>query len=173
LCRQRRMIEINCTARRVLAMMDGKRNLMEIIKAISGDYEISEDITRKDIQKLVSDLSIQGAIMPVIRLVKKRRKPMAETSSLLANPGVSLREEEDGAILFNADTNALLIINPIGMIIWQFIKIHPRSKADIVRHLQFMCDNVPPDQVQDDVDTFVADLQGKGFIGEVVDEKKA
>jgi hypothetical protein len=98
---------------------------------------------------------------------------MAETSSLLANPDVSLREEEDGAILFNADTNALLIINPIGLIIWRFIKSHPRTKADIVRHLQDVCDHVPADQVQGDVDAFVADLQGKGFIGEVLDEKKA
>ena len=77
---------------------------------------------------------------------------MDKSSSLLANPDVSLREEEDGAILFNADTNALLVINPIGLVIWQFIKVHPRTRSDIASHLKETCDGVPPDQVEADVD---------------------
>jgi len=98
---------------------------------------------------------------------------MGKSSSLLANPDVSLREEEDGAILFNADTNALLVINPIGLVIWKFIKVHPRTLADIVSHLVEACEDAPLDQVEVDVEKFVADLQSKGFVGEVVDEKKS
>jgi hypothetical protein len=85
-----------------------------------------------------------------------------------------LREEDgDGAILFNADTDALLVINPIGLIIWKFLKAHPRTKSNIVDHLKEVCDDVPLDEVVADVDKFIDELYGKEFVGEVVDEKKS
>jgi hypothetical protein len=174
LCRQKKIIEINHSARRIIGLMDGKRDLRQVIKKIARYNKIQEEEAREDIQKLVMDLGEQGAIRPLVKVTLKRRKKMDKSSSLLANPDVSLREEEsEGAILFNADTDALLIINPIGLIIWKFLKIHPRSSADIVSHLQETCDDVPPDQVEADVEKFIADLQGKGFIGEVLDEKKS
>jgi hypothetical protein len=173
LCQQKKIIEINPSARRVLGLMDGKRDLRQVIKKIARYHKIQEKEAREDIQKLVMDLSEQGAIKPLVKVTLKRRNKMDKSSSLLANPDVSLREEEDGAILFNADTNALLVINPIGLVIWRFINIHPRTRADIVSHLKEACDDVPLDQVEADVEKFIADLQGKGFIGEVLDEKKS
>jgi hypothetical protein len=173
LCLQKKMIEINHSARRILGLMDGKRNLLQIIKKIARDHGIQEKVVRRDIQKLVTDLSEQGAIKTVLRITLKRRRKMDKSASLLANPSVSLREEEGGAILFNADTNALLIINPIGLVIWKFITVHPRTRRDIIVHLKEVCEEVPTDQVENDVEKFVGEVQGKGFIGEVVDEKKA
>ncbi len=67
---------------------------------------------------------------------------MDKSSSLLANSEVSLREEEDGAILFNAETNGLQVINPIGLVIWKFIKVHPRTRVDIAGHLRVVCEGV-------------------------------
>jgi hypothetical protein len=170
LCSQQRIIEINQSARRILALMNGKRDLRQVIEKIARDHKIQEKVVRKDIQKLVANLGVQGAIKPAVKVTLKWRKRMNKLSSLLANPDVSLREEEDGAILFNADTNALLVINPIGLVIWQFIKVHPRTRADIASHLNEICDGVPQNQVEADIEKFIADLQGKGFIGEVVDE---
>jgi hypothetical protein len=170
LCSQQRIIEINHSARRILALMNGKRDLRQVIEKIARDHKIQEKVVRKDIQKLVANLGVQGAIKPAVKVTLKWRKRMNKLSSLLANPDVSLREEEDGAILFNADTNALLVINPIGLVIWQFIKVHPRTRADIASHLNEICDGVPQNQVEADIEKFIADLQGKGFIGEVVDE---
>lgn len=173
LCLQQKIIEINHSARRILALMNGKRNLRQVMEKIARDHGMQEKIVRKDIQKLVANLGAQGAIKPLVKLVPKRRKKMDKSSSLLANPDVSLREEDDGAILFNADTNALLVINPIGLVIWKFIKVHPRTLTDIVRHLEETCEDAPLDQVEADVEKFVTDLQSKGFVGEVVDEKKS
>jgi hypothetical protein len=173
LCRQKKIIEINHSARRVLGLMDGKRNLRQVIKKIAHDHRIQEKEAREDIQKLVIDLGAQGAIRPLVKVKLKRRKKMYKSSNLLANPDVSLREEDDGALLFNADSNALLVINPIGLVIWRFINVHPRTRVDIVSHLQETCHGVPLDQVEADVEKFIIDLQGKGFIGEVLDEKKS
>jgi hypothetical protein len=172
LCRQKKIVEINPSARRVLSLMDGKRNLRQVIKKFARNHRMQEKQVREDIQELVIDLGAQGAIRPSVKVTLERRKKMEKSTSLLANPDVSLREEEDGALLFNADTNALLVINPIGLVIWQFIKVHPRTSADIVSHLQEKCDGVPLDQVEADVEKFIVDLQEKGFIGEVLDEKK-
>jgi len=98
---------------------------------------------------------------------------MDKSSRLLANPDVSLREEDDGAMLFSADTNALLVINPIGLLIWRFIKAHPRTRLEIINHLLDSCDDVPLDQVDVDVDKYISELHAKGFVGEVVDETKS
>jgi hypothetical protein len=172
LCLQKKIIEINPAARRVLNLMNGKRNLRQVVKRVARDHKMKEKDIRYDIQELVTELGEQGAIIPLVKVMLKRRKKMDKSSSLLANPDVSLREDEDGAILFSADTNALLVINPIGLIIWQFIKVIPRTRADIISHLQETCDEVPTDQVEADVEKFIVDLQVKGFIGEVLDEKK-
>lgn len=174
LCRQRKMIEINPTARRVLDLMNGKRNLKQIIKIMSHDYKLNEKNIREDVHKLVNDLGTQGAIKPLVRVAIKRRQKMDKSASIMSNPDVSLREEtDDGAILFNADTDSLLIINPVGLAMWRFIRAHPRTKPNIVAHLKEVCEDVPLDQVETDVDKFVAALQGKGFIGEVLDEKRS
>lgn len=96
---------------------------------------------------------------------------MDKSAVLLANSRISLREEEDGTVLFNAEMDGLQIINPIGLLIWRYIQVHPRTRSEIASHLMEICEGVPAVQVEKDVDEFVSELQGKGFIGEVVDGK--
>ena len=95
---------------------------------------------------------------------------MSETKRYLANPDVSCREEGlgEGAILFNPDTDAVLVINPVGLLIWQALD-RPRSKDEIVVYLMENCEGVPADQVHADLDAFFQAMQPGGFIGEVLD----
>ncbi len=129
LCDQLRMVTLNHSARRIVGLMNGQSNLLQIIRTVSAEFEMEERIVRKDIQRLSMDLGLQGAVRPLVQVVVKRRKKMGKSLELMANPDASLREEEDGAILFNADTNALLIINPIGLVIWKFLKGTPRDQG--------------------------------------------
>lgn len=171
LCRKRRLIQINMTARRILDLMDGTQTLKDIIKLLPEKYSVEENTARRDVHELVNELGTAGVLKPFVKLGYQERIKMDETSTYLANPEVSLREEDgDGAILFNAESDALLIINPIGLIIWKYIEPHPRSKSEIVAHLKDMCDDVPAEQVEPDVVEFIEDLLAKGFIGEVMDE---
>lgn len=91
-----------------------------------------------------------------------------EAARYIVNPDVSCREEgPDGALLFNPDTDAILVINPVGLLIWQVLD-QPRVRDEIVTHLLENCEGVPLDQVAADVDEFLQQLQPKGFVGEVL-----
>ena len=94
---------------------------------------------------------------------------MPDTKRHLVNPDVSCREDDltEGALLFNPDTSGILVINPTGLLIWQALS-QPRTPAEIVDNLLEACDDVPKDQVAQDVDDFLEALQPGGFIGEVV-----
>jgi sensor domain CHASE-containing protein len=94
---------------------------------------------------------------------------MSDAMRYLVNPDVSCREEgPDGALLFNPDTDAILVINPTGLLIWQVLD-QPRTRDEIVAHLLKVCEDVPTDQVATDVDEFIQRLQPGGFIGEVLE----
>jgi len=95
---------------------------------------------------------------------------MTHAERYLANPDVSCREEEpnEGAILFNPDTDAILVINPTGLLIWRALE-QPRTQEEIVSYLMETCEGVPADQVAEDVDLFLQSLQPGGFIGEVLE----
>ena len=174
LCRQLKLIEINPTARRILELMDGKRAVKQVIESISRDFGITTKKARTDILKLIDEMGNQGILKPMVTLIMQGRQKMDNKSSFMANPDVSLREENgDGAILFNADTEALLIINPVGQLIWKFLTGHPRTQSDVINHIKEMCEDVPPAQINTDVKEFMEDLYKKGFIGEAVDEKKS
>lgn len=105
-----------------------------------------------------------------MRSEKGRIRNVHDTKRYLANPDVSCREEspEEGALLFNPDTDAILVINPTGLLIWQALE-QPHTQDEIVAHLLESCDNVPTDQVAADVEAFLQTLQPGGFIGEVLE----
>ncbi len=88
-----------------------------------------------------------------------------EPTQYLANPDVSCREEgPDGALLFNPDTDQVVVVNVTGLLIWRAVT-QPRAQDQIVAALVEQCDNVPPDQVAQDVNEFLQKLVNKGIVG--------
>ena len=57
----------------------------------------------------------------------------------IANPDVSCREEapREGAILFNPDTDAVLVVNPTGLVLWRALEVNVSRKELVLRILQF------------------------------------
>jgi hypothetical protein len=86
---------------------------------------------------------------------------------ITANPVVSCRVEgDDGALLFNADTDNTLLINPTGIVVWNFIN-QPRTVEEIVEYITKSYSNSPDHaSVRKDIETFVSDLT-PDFISEV------
>jgi hypothetical protein len=83
----------------------------------------------------------------------------------LCNPDVALREEdEDGGLLFNPDTNQVKVINTTGLFIWKQCQ-RARRLDEIVVALQDAFEDVPADQVVQDVKEFVDFMVATGFIG--------
>jgi hypothetical protein len=83
----------------------------------------------------------------------------------VVNPDVSCREEgPDGALLFNPDTDDVLVINVTGVLIWQALST-PNDRDAVVDELVAQCTNVPLDQVRQDVDEFMDQLIARSFVG--------
>ena len=161
------MIDVNPTARRILSALDGKRNLGTIIVKISRDFEIPIKDISKDVRRLLTDLIKQGVVQCTDHRTQKRRLKMGGAFFLSVNPSVSIREEKDGGLLFNADTGALLAINGIGLASLKFMKEHPRTRTAVVDHIMEIYDAASSDKAEADLDQFLAELKEKEFIKEV------
>ncbi len=92
----------------------------------------------------------------------------AIAARFLRNPDVVLREEDpdEGALLFNPDTNQVKVINTTGLFIWQQCGV-AHTLDEIVSEVQKEFDEVPSGQVAQDVQEFVDSLLASGFIGTV------
>lgn len=86
----------------------------------------------------------------------------------LRNPDVVLREEdpEEGALLFNPDTNQVKVINITGLFIWQQCG-EVRTLDEIIAEVKKDFEEVPLEQVAQDVQEFVEGMSASGFIGTV------
>ena len=84
----------------------------------------------------------------------------------LKNPDVVLREEDpdEGALLFNPDTNHVKVINTTGLFIWQQCgNVH--TLEEIIAEVEKNFDDVPSDKVTQDVEEFVNSMVTSGFLG--------
>jgi len=78
-----------------------------------------------------------------------------------------LREEDpDGGLLFNPDTNQIRVLNTTGLFVWKQCD-GSHDLPGIVSAMQEAFDEVPGDQVADQVKAFVDDMVVTGFIGTV------
>lgn len=169
LCRQRKILELNQTARKALALMDGKRSLGQIIKILARNYRTNTKNVEEDVHRLVAELGTQGGIRPLVRVVLRKASKPDKSASLMANPKVSLRlKNERGAILFNSETNEYININPVGLLIWRFLEAHPRSQSDIAAQIKETCVAAPRRGLAADIERFINNLHGRGFIGEAL-----
>ena len=87
-----------------------------------------------------------------------------QTKKTIVNPVVVLRKEfDDWAVLFNPDTAEAVGINPVGVAIWELLdqQIDTREIGANIR--QNFTD--VPGSAQEEIETFIADLMERGFIG--------
>ncbi len=80
-----------------------------------------------------------------------------KTRQYVANPVVSCREEEGGAVLFNPDTDDMVIINPTGRVIWDFLAT-PRNTVQVAAHVVEKFQGVSPEQAATDAEAFLQSL---------------
>ena len=93
------------------------------------------------------------------------KKQTPGKDSLIRNPDVVLREEDpDGALLFNPDTNQVLVLNNTGLFIWNHCE-GKRDLPDILSAVKDAFEEVPDAKVDAEVKDFVTQLQSKGFLG--------
>ena len=93
------------------------------------------------------------------------KKAVLSKDSLIRNPDVVLREEDpDGALLFNPDTNQVLVLNTTGLFIWKHCD-GKRDLSSILTAVKNVFEEVPQAKVMAEIEDFVTQLQSNGFIG--------
>lgn len=87
-------------------------------------------------------------------------------AKFVANPDVSCRIEGDaGAVLFNPDTDTTRLINPTGIVLWNYLS-EPRTVGELVAFVAGSYSSIPDTaSVQKDVEAFMKDLV-PGFVSE-------
>ena len=86
------------------------------------------------------------------------------------NPDVVIHEEDpDGALIFNPDTDQIKVLNQTGFFIWQLCD-GSHDMERIIARVRETFDGVPEDQVLIQVQDFVNDMVGSGFIGTVEED---
>jgi hypothetical protein len=169
-CTDLQLAGLNATARDIVSRLSEPATLYQVAAALAQDYGQPVDVVLADVQTIVTRMLEMGiveqveATQGVSPTVKEVDTTMDDTTLYTVNPDVSCREEgPDGALLFNPDTDEVLVINPTGLLIWQALA-EPRSPQGTVEVLYERCNNVPESEVAQDVDQFIEQLASKGFI---------
>lgn len=169
LCEQLQLVELNLVARDIVGRLDGTRSLGIVAQEVAQAHGAPFEQVLEDVRELFADLEGQGVVE---RFEEQERKEdsVKQSKRYMVNPDVSCREEgPDGALLFNPDTDALMAVNPTGLLIWQSLR-EPRTAEEVVAHLVEACEDVPLGEVAADVEAFLFQvLQPQGFVGEVSD----
>lgn len=166
LCDSMQLRQVNRQSRRLLALADGTRTLREIVSLAAGACKVPAQEICEHAAEVILQMEQQGIVRRMVKLTTERTDDMGETKYLV-NPEVSFRpEDDDGAILYNADTDSLEVINPTAAEIWSFLAA-PRTQAEVVLHLCSVCDGAKPEDVEKDVEEYLAAMIKKGFIGMV------
>ena len=86
-----------------------------------------------------------------------------DTTRYIVNPDVNLREEdEDGALLYNPDSDRVQLVNSTGLYIWKLCQ-QERTVSEIITALQADFDDVPVDAITTDVEEFVTQMIDSDF----------
>jgi hypothetical protein len=90
-----------------------------------------------------------------------------QATRFIRNPDVVIREEdEDGALIFNPDTDQIRVLNPTGFFIWNLCD-GSNDLAGIVALVQRSFETAPDDQVHQDINEYIEGMTAAGFIGTV------
>lgn len=167
LCEQLRLVALNPIARHIVGRLDGKRTVRQVAESAAHDFGEAFERVLSDVLDLLAELEVEGVIGCCGNKGAQGGR-MEQAKRYVVNPDVSCREEgPEGALLFNPDTDDMMVINPTGLAIWQALS-QPRTQDEIVMHLLEACYDVPDQQVIADVNEFLTEvLQPQGFIGEV------
>lgn len=167
LCDSLQLRELNAAARKIVARLDGRRPVKDIAETLARASGAPVPEMLAAVRAALQQLEAQGVVRRVVELSSERPQNM-NAARYLADPDVSFRPEDDGGILYNAETDTLEVLNPVAAAIWTFLAA-PRTQAEVVDHLCAVCEGAVRDQVAKDTGEFLEAMLKKGFIGVVAE----
>ena len=174
--KDRRLLELKPTAQRILELTNGQRDAAQVAVLLQESDQITDEQALLDVLSLYEDLFTQD-IVEIVNPVQGAKEnttvdnTLNTSSRYIINPDVGLREEdEDGGLLFNPDTNQVKVINATGLFIWKQCD-GTQNLNEIAAAMQDAFENAPADQITEDVNEFIEEMVGAGFIG-TIEEKR-
>lgn len=166
----RHLFDLSPTAKCVLELCNGQNTAAQVAEKLGADFKIPTCEALTDTLELCAKLADQDIIETVNpNLNDKEAFVMADSIRYIKNPDVVLREEdEDGALLFNPDTNQTQILNTTGLFIWiQCDGVHDFDEIVVAIQQKFEDDVPPAEEVTKDVREFIERMRAVGFIGTI------
>lgn len=153
-------IALNPTGILILKLIDGKRSVESIVKGLRDQFKSVPDSLTDDVVSLLKFFFRRWICWtggPILTAPK----------SYVANPVVSCGDEgNDGAVLFNPDTDDSAIINATGKAIWISLG-SPKTLQEIISILEERYQiKSPIDQTAKEVEDFLTTLTPE-FVQEV------
>lgn len=168
LCDSLQLRELNAAARKVVGRLDGRRTVKDIAEALAAESGVPAPEMLEAVLGALLQMEAQGVVRRTVKLATERPEDMS-AAKYLVDPDVSFRQEDDdGGILYNAETDSLEVLNPVAVAIWSFLAA-PRTQAEVVDHLCAVCEGAVRKDVEKDTGEFLEAMLKKGFIG-VVEE---
>ena len=165
---EHRLVELNPSAVEIVRLLDSQRTPEQLATEIASKFGMSMEQTSHDVNDLCYELSKSGILIQQKEGQENKDMTISPGEKLLRNPDVVLREEdpEEGGLLFNPDTNQVKVINTTGLFIWQQCGV-ARTLEEIVAEVKKGFEEVPSEQVEQDVREFMDVMLTSGFIGTV------
>ena len=168
LCDSLQLRELNASARKVVGRLDGRRTVKDIAGALAAESGVPAPAMLEVVLGALKQMEAQGVVRRAVKLAKERPEDMS-LARYLVDPDVSFRQEDDdGGLLYSAETDSLEVLNPVAVAIWSFLAA-PRTQTEVVDHLCAVCEGTVREQVEKDTGEFLEAMLKKGFIG-VVEE---
>jgi len=145
---------LNHTAASVIRLTDGTHSIARIARKVSWDFDANTKAVIRDIKKIYRELFREGviAMTPDRSVIPVLRREIV------------IREEDDGAFIFDPVNDELSAVNETGLLVLRQINGR-RSLADIIDAVASEFSDVDPEQVGRDVEAFVEGLISRGLIG--------
>jgi len=163
----RQMYELNETARDVLKLTDGHRNLEQIGISLAEEYGISPAEMITDLMTLYQQLIANGIVEYASgnKDESEECRTACSSSEFICNPDAVFQEEDDdGGFLYDTRTGRIHFLNATGLVIWKSLQNSSNLSAAL-QEIENSFMNVSKDYITTDVQDFIDKLVSSGFIG--------
>jgi hypothetical protein len=159
---KRRLIVLDHRQSQLVQYFDGGQTLAQVVVDYAASSGLSEEEALKTINSACEELvEAQVLVSGQVSSEKGARLRML----YLQNPDVNIREEDaDGALLFDPDTNRIKLLNGTGLYIWKQCR-EPRTPDDIVASVKEQFEDVPENEIAEDVKVFLDSMVANGLLG--------
>ncbi len=156
-----RLIELDRTTRDIIKKFEKGKQLQDIAVELAKEKNMSLIDAKKNVKTITQTLKKAG----ILQTIDSFKADQATSARYAQNPKIIVKKTEnnDGAVLFNQETNQIKIINRVGLYIWRQCSIYTTLK-DIISKLEQAFDDVPRNQVARDVYSFLTTMSTGDFI---------